>query len=81
MDGFREAAIAALGKVPAFDLRTLKAEQARLAARQKKLGGCDDAVGMWKALGIKDPKAIRDMDGDGFKRIADGLKGANHDAR
>ncbi len=81
MDGFRAAAIAALGKVPAFDLKTLKAEQARLAARRKKLGGCDDAVGMWKALGIKDPKAIRDMDGDRFVRIADGLKGANHDAR
>jgi len=81
MDGFREAAIAALGKVPPFDLKTLKAEQARLAARRKKLGGCDDAVGMWKALGIKDPKAIRDMDGDDFAKIADGLKGANHDAR
>jgi len=81
MDGFREAAIAALGKVPPFDLKTLKAEQARLAARRKKLGGCDDAVAMWKALGIKDPKAVRDMDGDAFKGIADGLKGANHDAR
>ena len=81
MGGFRKAAIAILGKVPPFDLRTLKAEQARLAARRKKLGGCDDAVGMWRALGIKDPKAIRDMDGNGFVKIADGLKGANHDAR
>ena len=81
MDGFRQAATAALGKVPPFDLRTLKAEQARLAARRKKLGGCDDAVGMWKALGIKDPKAIQDMDGGDFARIANGLRGANHDAR
>ena len=81
MGGFRKAAIAILGKVPPFDLRTLKAEQARLAARRKKLGGCDDAVGMWRALGIKDPKAILDMDGNGFVKIADGLKGANHDAR
>ncbi len=81
MGGFREAAIAALGKVPPFDLRTLKAEQARLAARHAKLDGCDDAVGMWRALGIKDPAAIRDMDGAAFVRIADGLKEANHDAR
>ena len=81
MSGFREAAITMLGKVPKFDLRTLKAEQSRLAARHQSLGGCDDAVGMWDALGIKDPASIRDMDGDAFARTADRLKEANHDAR
>ena len=81
MRGFREASIAVLRGVPPFDLKTLKAEQARLAARHRKLGGCDDAVSMWKALGIEDPAAIRDMDNSDFARVADGLKGANHDAR
>ena len=81
MGGFRSAAIAALGKAPAFDLKTLKAEQARLAARHQALSGCDDAVSMWKALGITDPMAIRDMDDGPFVRIANGLKEANHDAR
>ena len=81
MSGFREAAIAMLGKAPDFDLSTLKAEQSRLAARHRNLGGCDDAVGMWEALGIKDPTSIRDMDGDAFSKIADRLKEANHDAR
>ncbi len=81
MSGFREAAIAVLGKVPPFDLKTLKAEQARLAGRHSKLGGCDDAVGMWKVLGIKNPPAVRDMDEDAFTGIADRLKEANHDAR
>ena len=81
MGGFREAAIKVLGKVPAFDLQTLKAEQARLATRHASLGRCDDAVGMWKALGIKDPAAIRDMDDGSFDRIVHGVKEASHDAR
>ena len=63
MDGFRAAAEAVLAKVPAFDLKTMQAEQERLTSRQKRLGACDDAVSMWRILGIKDPEAIRDMDG------------------
>ena len=81
MDGFRAAAKAVLGKAPPFDLKTLKAEGRRLSARYQKLGLCDDAASMWKALGIKDPKAIRDMGNAAFIQIADSLKEANHDAR
>lgn len=81
MDGFRSATKAVLDKVPAFDLPTLQAEGKRLAGRHKQLGSCDDAVAMWKALGIEDPEAIRDMDDDAFIQIADTLTGANHDAR
>ena len=39
MEGFRAAAKALMAKVPAFDLETMQAEQERLAARQKRLGG------------------------------------------
>jgi len=48
MDGFRTAVKEVLAKVPAFDLKTLQAEQKRLAARLSQLGQCDDAVSMWK---------------------------------
>ena len=81
MSGFRKAALAVLGKAPSFDRATLKAEQARLARRHHHLGGCDDAVGMWKVLGISDPEAVRDMDDGPFVKIADSVKEANHDAR
>jgi malonate decarboxylase beta subunit len=81
MSGFRNAVIAVLGKVPPFNLKTLKAEQARLAARRKLLGSCNDAVAMWTALGIKDPETIRDMDNTAFIKIANHVKDANHDAR
>src|SRR5580692_9141150 len=81
MEGFRAVAIALNAKVPAFDLETMLAEQQRLAARQEKLGACDDAVSMWRVLGIKDPEAIRDMDGQDFAALASSIKEANHDAR
>jgi len=81
MDGFRAAAEAVLAKVPSFDLKTMQAEQERLTARQQRLGACDDAVSMWRILGIKDPEAVRDMDGKDLTALANGIKEANHDAR
>ena len=81
MEGFRAAVKALLAKVPAFDLKTMQAEQERLAARQERLGACDDAVSMWRILGIKDPEAIRDMDSKDFLALVKSIKEANHDAR
>ena len=81
MDGFRAAAEAVLAKVPTFDLKTMQAEQERLRSRQQQLGGCDDAVSMWRILGIKDPEAVRDMDAKDLTALANGIKEANHDAR
>ena len=81
MDGFRAAAEAVLAKVPSLDLKTMQAEQERLTARQQRLGACDDAVSMWRILGIKDPTAVRDMDGKDLTALANGIKEANHDAR
>jgi malonate decarboxylase beta subunit len=81
MDGFRAAAEAVLAKVPSLDLKTMQAEQERLTARQQRLGACDDAVSMWRILGIKDPQAVRDMDGKDLSALANGIKEANHDAR
>jgi malonate decarboxylase beta subunit len=81
MEGFRAAAEAVLAKVPSLDLKTMQAEQERLTARQQQLGACDDAVSMWRTLGIKDPEAVRDMDGEDLTALANGIKEANHDAR
>jgi malonate decarboxylase beta subunit len=81
MEGFRVAAEALLAKVPNFDLKIMQAEQERLAARHKRLGACDDAVSMWRVLGIKDPEAVRDMNSKDFTALANSIKEANHDAR
>jgi malonate decarboxylase beta subunit len=81
MEGFRAAAKALMVKVPAFDLKSMQAEQERLMARQERLGACDDAVSMWRILGIKEPETIRDMDSKYFAALANGIEEANHDAR
>jgi malonate decarboxylase beta subunit len=81
MAGFREAALALLDRVPAFDVRTLQAEQERLAARQVRLGGCSSATEMWATLGIADPEGVRDMDDEAFAALAATVKGLDHDGR
>jgi malonate decarboxylase beta subunit len=81
MEGFRSAAKSLMTKVPAFNLETMQAEHERLAARQERLGACDNAVSMWRVLGIKEPEAIRDMDNKDFAVLANSIREANHDAR
>ena len=81
MEGFRSAAKSLMTKVPAFNLKTMQAEHKRLAARQERLSACDDAVSMWRVLGIKEPEAIRDMDNKDFAVLANSIREANHDAR
>ena len=81
MGGFRAAAKVLIAKVPVFNLKTMQAEQERLATRQERFGACDDAVSMWRILGIKEPEAIRDMDSKEFAALANSLKEVNHDAR
>src|SRR5271168_4187918 len=81
MEGFRSAAKSLMAKVPAFNLETMQAEHERLAARQERFGACDDAVSMWRVMGIKEPEAIRDMDCTEFAALANSIKEANHDAR
>lgn len=81
MDGFRAAAKALMATIPTFDLKTMQAEHERLATRQKRFGACDDAVSMWRILGIKEPEAIRDMNSKEFAALANSIKEANHDAR
>jgi malonate decarboxylase beta subunit len=81
MEGFRAAAKSLMTKVPAFNLETMQAEHERLAARQERFGACDNAVSMWRVLGIKEPEAIRDMDNKDFAVLANSIREANHDAR
>ena len=81
MEGFRAAAKSLMTKVPAFNLETMQGEHERLAARQERLGACDNAVSMWRVLGIKEPEAIRDMDNKDFVVLANSIREANHDAR
>ena len=81
MEGFRTVAKALMAKVPPFNLKTMRREHERLATRQKRFGACDDAISMWRVLGIREPEAIRDMDSKDFAVLANSMKESNHDAR
>ena len=81
VEGFRRAINDVIEGAPSFTLATLRAEQGRLRARIERLGDCDDAISMWRALGIKHPEAIRDMDDESFIRLTSNMTELAHDAR
>ena len=78
---FREAALSLLAEPPAFDLATMKAEQARLDDRLARFGGCEDALDIWTKLGVEHPADIPAMPAKDFTTIADRVTEPSHDAR
>jgi malonate decarboxylase beta subunit len=81
MQSFCAAALAQIPLCKTLDLATLLAEQDRLSRRQSVLGACDDAVSMWKQLGIPHPESVSALETEDFIALADSLKEANNDAR
>ena len=80
-EGFRAAIASALQRVPPFDLRTMRAEGARLAARLKRFASCEAATDMWATLGVPDPAKVRDLDEQEFIELAATHGEMAHDAR
>lgn len=79
--GFREAITRALEALAPFELRTLRAEQKRLAERVVKFSKCVEATDMWRVLKVPDPGQIRDMADKDFIALADKYGESAHDAR
>ena len=81
VDAFRAAAIAlARQPPPAFDLRTLQAEQSRLERRLHHDGASHDATDLWARRGIADPAAVADLTEDDFIALC-ASEAPDHDAR
>jgi malonate decarboxylase beta subunit len=78
---FREAATRLIEDAPLLSLATLDAEQRRLEQRLDRLGQCEDAFDVWRALGVADPHAIPAMSYGEFVSLADQIEGSRHDAR
>ena len=55
---FRAAAIGLLDTVPDLGLEALEREHDRLGQRLHRFGGCRDALGIWRLLGIDDPERL-----------------------
>ena len=78
---FRAAALALIGRAPAFDLATLEAEQARLEERLARFGDCREATEIWSRLGVNDPAAVPATTAAAFDSLLSGLGETTHDAR
>lgn len=81
VSAFRKAALALVGRAPAFNLQTLEAEQARLEARIDQFGDCRDAADVWARLGVNDPESVPAMDTAAFDETVARSPEADHDAR
>jgi malonate decarboxylase beta subunit len=81
MASFRAAASALLPHVPAMRLETLVAEQQRLEQRLRRFSGSEDALDLWRALGVAAPASIPGMAYDDFVELVASLKEPHHDAR
>ena len=81
MEGFRAAAIEQMALAKPLDLATLQAEQVRLTERLDRFSACEDAVSIWKAMGIEHPEAIAAMDTAPFVQLVSHMKDTDHDAR
>jgi len=78
---FRQAAIEARQIKTRFDLATLEAEQKRLERRLKRFSEAEDAVEIWRTIGINQPTEIPGLPTDEFlRRTADKREDAD-DAR
>ena len=78
---FRDAALELLGSISAFDIGTLEAEQSRLEDRLQRFGACPDAVDIWKAEGVPDPKSVPALPADQFITLADKVRRISRDTR
>jgi malonate decarboxylase beta subunit len=78
---FRAAASELLAHVPAMQLETLIAEQQRLEQRLQRFGSSEDALDLWKALGVTEPASIPGMAYGDFVELVASLKEPHHDAR
>lgn len=78
---FRDAARTALARPAKLDADILAAEQARLERRIAQFGESADAIDIWHALGIDDPKGIPDMPSTAFASLAAQYRESADDAR
>jgi malonate decarboxylase beta subunit len=81
VEAFRQAALDAIARAPAFDLTTLEAEQRRLEERLARFGDCRDATEIWARLGVNDPEAVPALSTADFDALLANLGETTHDAR
>ena len=75
---FRRAAVALLGQREPLSLEALEQEQAALARRLQDYGSCPDALDIWRAAGVEQPKRLPLLDAATFLQTV--RREVKHDA-
>ncbi len=81
IEGFRDAALSLLDRVPAFDFATLEREHVRLLSRLERFGQCRDTPEIWQKMDLPDAETIADLSEEDFIGLVQAQPEANHDAR
>jgi malonate decarboxylase beta subunit len=81
MASFRAAALHLIEHAPALDVDTLQAEQTRLERRIGRFGACQDAIDIWRAVGVADPQAVPALSYAAFVALTAQLQECPHAAR
>jgi malonate decarboxylase beta subunit len=62
LEAFRGLAIELLGQSKVLTLQSLLDEQQMLTDRLAEVGDCDEAIEIWRRLGVQSPDQVADMD-------------------
>jgi malonate decarboxylase beta subunit len=71
MAAFRAAALARLGDAATFSLEAVEAEHRRLTERWTAFSGSDDAIPIWRELGVRAPEKVPLLDAEAFVAMVD----------
>jgi malonate decarboxylase beta subunit len=78
---FKQAAAEFVRRPVALDLDAVVAEHARLTERLDRFGQCEDALDIWRALGIAEPERVPALELEQFLTTAAGSRlGSAHEA-
>jgi malonate decarboxylase beta subunit len=71
MAAFRAAALARLGAAATVALEAVEAEHRRLTERWTAFSGSDDAIPIWRELGVRAPEKVPLLDAEAFVAMVD----------
>jgi malonate decarboxylase beta subunit len=80
IEHFRAAALDLLGAQPSIGLDVLRAEQSRLERRIERFGKCEDALDIWRSMGVATPSALPELDYSSFMALGDPIRETRDDA-
>jgi len=81
VESFRTAALDLLRSLASYSETSLRNEQARLEARLKEFGICEEALDIWQKLKVDEPKMVPGLSSEAFVDLVSRIRRPQHDSR